>query len=317
MKFKKILIIGIEKKSLTSEIWARIEKLTETKVLLPADSKDISKHLPTIDCLLVTLSTVVDKKVINSASGLKYIEVLATGYGRIDDAYAAKKGIVVCNIPGYSTEAVSEFAFAIILEHLRELERGKKQAREGDYSEATFFGVSEIKDKVFGVIGLGQIGGRIAEIAHDGFGADARYWSRTRKKKFERKGIKYQKVESLIKDCDFLSINFALNKETEGFLNKKRIGLIKPGAVVINLAPMDFVDINALIRRLKKGDITFLLDHSDELSSVNAKRLSKIKNCIMYPPIAYTTREATVAKQGIFVKNLESYLSGKPINKVN
>jgi glycerate dehydrogenase len=317
MKFKKILIIGIEKKSLTSEIWARIEKLTETKVLLPADSKDIPKHLPTTDCLLVTLSTVVDKKVIDSAPNLKYIGVLATGYGRIDDAYAAKKEIVVCNIPGYSTEGVAEFAFAIILEHLRELERGKKQARGGDYSEATFFNVSEIKDKVFGVIGLGQIGGRIAEIAHDGFGADTRYWSRTRKKKFERNGIKYQTVENLIKNADFLSLNLALNKETEGFLNKKRIGLIKSGAVVINLAPMDLVDINALIKRLKEGDITFILDHSDELSSVNAKRLSKIKNCIMYLPIAYTTREATVAKQGIFVGNLESYLSGKPINKVN
>jgi len=317
MKFKKILIIGIGKDSLTKETWGKIDRLTEKKVLLPADSKDIQKHLPTTDCLLVSFGITVDKEIIDRAPNLKYIGALSTGYGRIDDAYAAKKGIVVCNIPGYSTEAVAEFAFAIILEHIRELERGKGQARKGDYSEATFFGVSEIRGKKFGVIGLGQIGGRIAEIAHDGFEADTRYWSRTRKKKYEKKGIKYQKVEVLIKESDFLSLNLAYNKETEHFLNSERVKLIKPGAVVINLAPMELVDIKALEKRLKKGDITFILDHSDELSPANSRRLSKYKNCIIYPPIAYTTREATVAKQEIFFQNLENFLKGKPTNKVN
>ncbi|HUV43138.1 MAG TPA: 2-hydroxyacid dehydrogenase [Patescibacteria group bacterium] len=317
MRFKKILVVGIGKGSLTKETWGKIDRLTEKKVLLPADSKDIQKHLSTTDCLLVSLGITVDKKIIDHAPKLKYIGALSTGYGRIDDAYTAKKRIVVCNIPGYSTEAVTEFAFAAILEHLREVERGKNQARKGDYSEATFFGVSEIKGKKFGVIGLGQIGGRIAEIAHDGFGADVRYWSRIRKKKYERKGIKYQEVESLIKECDFLSLNLAYNKDTENFLNSKRIGLIKSGAVVINLAPMELLDIKALEKRLKKGDITFILDHSDELSPAIAKRLSKYKNCILYPPIAYTTKEATAAKQEIFVQNLENFLKGKPTNKVN
>lgn len=317
MKFKKILIIGIGKESLTKEAWARIDKLTQEKILLPADSIDIPKHLPTTDCLLVSLGITIEKGMIDRAPNLKYIGAFSTGYGRIDGAYAAKKGIVVCNIPGYSTEAVSEFAFAIILEHLRELERGKNQARKGDYSEATFFNVYEIKNKVFGIIGLGRIGSRIAEIAHDGFGADTRYWSRTRKKDLGKKGIKYQKVESLIKECDFLSLNLAYNKETEHFLNSKRIKLIKPGAVVINLAPMELVDIDALEKRLKTGNITFILDHSDELSPTDAERLSKYKNCIIYPPIAYTTKEATAAKQKIFVQNIENFLKGKPINKVN
>jgi len=317
MRFKKILILGIRQDSLTKETWERIDRLTEKKVLLPADSKNIQKHLSNTDCLLVSLGTTVDKGIIDRAPNLKYIGILGTGYGRIDDSHAAKKGITVCNIPGYSTEAVAEFAFAVILECLRELERGKNQARKGDYSEATFFNVYEIKNKVFGVIGLGRIGSRIAEIAHDGFEADTRYWSIRRKKSYERKGIKYQKVEALIKESDFLSLNLAYNKETEHFLNNQRIKLIKPDAVVINLAPMELVDIDALERRLKVGDITFILDHSDELSPANAKRLSKYKNCILYPPIAYTTREATVAKQEIFVQNLESFLKGKPINRVN
>jgi len=317
MKFKKILIIGFDENSLAKEYWQRIDKLTNKKVFLPTESKELQKHLSNTDCLLVSLGVKVDKKMIDQAPNLKYIGVLATGYGKIDVSYAAKKGIMVCNIPGYSTEGVAEFAFAVILEHIREIERGKKQAREGNYSESTFFGVYEIKDKIFGVIGLGRIGSRIAEIAHDGFGAKVRYWSRTRKKELEKKGMKYQELNSLLKECDFLSLNLAYNKETESFLNSQRIKLIKPGAVVINLAPMELVDIKALEQRLKVGEITFILDHSDELSPTDAQRLSKYKNCILYPPIAYTTKEATATKQEIFVSNLENFLKGKSTNKVN
>lgn len=316
MKFKKILVIEIKENYLKPEHWGRIDKLIEKRVMLLKDSPEILKELETTDCLLVDLIVPVDKDRIDRAPNLKYIGTYSTGYGRVDDQYAAKKGVTVCNIPGYSTEAVAEFAFAAILEHIRDLERAKKQAREGNYSESSFFHVYEIKSKKFGVIGLGRIGGRIAEIAL-GFGADVRCWSRTRKKEFENKGVKYQEVEKLIAECDFLSLNLALNKDTKGFLNDKRIQKIKPGAILINLAPNELIDLNALEKRLGKGDMTFILDHTDELAPEQAKKLSKYKNCIMYPPIAYTTKEATVEKQEIFVRNIENFLKGTPINKIN
>ena len=93
--------------------------------------------------------------------------------------------------------------------------------------------------------------------------------------------------------------------------------MIKPGVTVINTAPMELVDIPALEKRLKKDDITFILDHSDELDPAVTKRLLKFDNCILYPPVAYTTKEATKLKQDIFVSNLENFLNGKPTNKVN
>ncbi len=316
MKFKKILVIGIDEKNLEKRYWERIDKSCEKRIMLAKDSSEISNHLKTTDCLLVSLGIPVDKNMIDQAPELKYIGAFSTGYGRVDDKYATKKGITVCNIPGYSTEGVAEFAFAILLEHIRDLERGKEQARQGNYSESTFFHVYEIKSKKFGIIGLGRIGGKIAEIAL-GFGADVRYWSRRRKKEYESKGVKYENVEKLLAECDFLSINLALNKETEGFLNEKRINLIRPGAILINLAPNELIDFNALEKRLKKGDMTYILDHTDELTPEQAKKLSKYKNCIMYPPIAYTTKEATAEKQEIFVANIENFLKGKPTNKVN
>ena len=93
--------------------------------------------------------------------------------------------------------------------------------------------------------------------------------------------------------------------------------MIKVGAIVINTAPMELVDIAALEKRLKKDNLTFILDHSDELGPTVAKRLSKFDNCILYPPIAYTTKEATNLKQQIFVANLKNFLKGKPTNRVN
>lgn len=314
-KFKKILTIGINKFALDSVYWQRVEALTEKIVNCDKDSSAIKDELTDADCLLTGFGIVVNKEIIDGAPNLKYIGVLATAYGKVDVDYAKSKGISVCNIPGYATEAVAEFVFAVILEHIRETERGKKQAGEGNYSEAGFSAI-EIKDKIFGILGLGRIGSRVAEIAL-GFGADVRYWNIDRRKEFEERGIRYEDVNGLIPKCDFLSLHFAQVKDTENFLNKERIKKIKKGAVVINTAPMELVDIDALVARLNDGDITFILDHSDEMSQENIKKLSKFKNCIIYPPIAYITKEARIAKQEIFVGNIESFLKGFPINQAN
>ncbi len=313
MKFNKILMLDFEDKTLDSSSWKRIDAICEQKVLQKRE-RDLDKPAD-VDCLLVNFLPTVDKQLIDSMPRLKYIGILATGYGRIDTIHAASKGIPVCNIPGYSTEAVAEFAFAALLEYLRELERAKKQAREGNYSEASFSG-TELKDKKLSVVGLGHIGRRIAELAI-GFGMNVCYWSRNRKKDFEGKGARYEELASLMKDCDFISLNLSLNKYTERIINKKLIQSMKPGAVLINLAPMDLIDFDALKQRLKAGDIAFILDHSDEMAPEAVKQLLQYKNCVVYPPIAYTTKEAAAAKQEIFVSNLESFLKGKVRNKVN
>jgi len=255
----------------------------------------------------------VDKEMIDRAQKLKYIGVFGTGYGRIDAEYAARKGITVCNIAGYSTEGVAELAFALILEHIRDVSRAKVQAAAGDYSESSFKG-SEIAGKKFGVIGLGQIGARIAEIAKNGFGANVMYHSRTKK----TDKFKYQKnIKDLAQECDFISINLAFNSDTEKCINEEIINAIKPGAVVVNLSPMELVDIEALKKRLRVGDITFILDHADELTEKQAKDLSQFDNCILYPPIGYITDEAKLLMRKIFVDNLLNYLDGHPTNKVN
>lgn len=318
MKFKKILMLGYADTDLGAEHWRRIDSLCQEKVRLPKDGPEIQKHLATCDCLLLKLGMSADKDTIDRASNLKYIGIFGTGVGRIEMKYAAKKGIAVCNIGGYYVEAVAELTFALILEHLRDVARANAQARMGNFDESSYFYTSEIRGKMFGVIGLGHVGGRVVEIAKDGFDADIRYWSRNRKQKYEAKGIKYQTIATLLKECDFISLNLACVKgETENFLNAERLSQVKSGAIIINLAPIDLVDTNALENRLKVGDITYIMDHSDDLSAEDAKRLASYGNCIIYPPIGYTTKESSLLKKEMFVENLENFLKGKPTNKVN
>lgn len=312
MRFKKILTIELPPFKLDKKYWDKIDQLSEKRINLEKDSPEIIPQLRDADCILTGFGIKVGKEEIDNAPNLKYVGVLATGYGGVDTAYAKSKNIVVTNVPGYATESVAEFVFAVILNHIRELEKGKNQARNGNYSEAGF-SAFEIKNKVFGILGLGRIGARVAELARC-FGADVQYWSRNRKKELE--GIKYVNTDTLVSQADFLSLHFSLCKDTEKFLNKERISRIKSGAIVVNTAPMELVDLDALEKRLAKGDITFILDHADEMTKENLARLQKYDNCVIYPPIAYVSKEASLTKQEIFAKNIEDFLKGKPINKV-
>ncbi|MCJ7826503.1 2-hydroxyacid dehydrogenase, partial [Patescibacteria group bacterium] len=252
--FTKMLFLNFKKIDLKPEYWRRINKITKEKILLNADSPDVKNHLKNADCLLLKLGMGADKALIDHMPHLKYIGMYGTGYGRIDAVYAAKKGITVCNITDYATEGVVEFVFAILLEHMRKITQAKLQAQAGDYSEAYYTG-TEIKGNTFGIIGFGHIGRRVAELAKKGFGANVLYWSHKRKKDAEKSGIKYAEINTLLKTSDILSLHMSFNPETKGFLDEKRIAMIKPGAVVINTAPMELVDIVALEKRLKKNDL--------------------------------------------------------------
>lgn len=304
VKFNKILVTGFSEQNLDKEVWAKIKKLS---------GKVVFEQSADVDCLFSRFNK-VDKALIDSLPQLKYIGLLATGTGTVDLDYAKSKKITVCNIPGYATESVSEWVFALILEHLRKLENAKQVARKMDFS-GDGFATTEILGKKFGVIGLGRIGYRVAKIGQ-AFGANVVYWSRTRKPQAEKEGIKYEALDKLVSSSDFVSLHALTTKDTTDILSAKRINSLKKGAVVINVSGMEQVNIPALTKRLAKGDITFILDHPDEMNTPDVKKLMKFDNCIVYPPIGFVSVEARVNKQNIFVNNLESFLKAKPQNVV-
>lgn len=314
MKLKKIICLGFNGNEFEDSHLAQLDELSEKRVLVISESEAIENHSDA-DGLLVKLGTKVNKEFIDGLPKLKYIGMLGTGYGGIDAKYATTKGIVVTNIADYATEGVVEFTFGILIDQLRTITKAKSQAGSGNYSDEGYLG-REIKNKKFGVIGLGNIGRRTAEIA-TAFGAKVTYWSRNQKSEIEAKGISYCEFDTLLSTSDIITINLARNSETENILNNIKINEIKSGAIVINPSPMELLDFNALVTRLKKNDITFILDHSDEMTKEQLDILKPLENCVIYPPIAYLTAEAASLKKQIYIDNIKNFLAGTPSNKVN
>jgi len=315
MAFKKMLFVNIDKSALDKEYWDKIDSLTENKMFLPKESPQIMQELKDTDCLLVGFATPVTKEHIDNAPRLKYIGTLAAAYHKINTEYAREKGIPVTNIAGYCTESVAEFIMAAILNEIRHLDEGKEKSRNKKY-DFDGMSASEIKGKIFGVFGPGNIGTRTAELAQ-GFGADVRYWNRTKKEACEARGIKYQDKDALLKSADFISINFAHTADTDKFLDESAFSKIKSGAIVINTVPMETTDLEALGTRLKKNDMIFILDHSDEMKQEDLDKLHQYKNCVIYPPIAFISKEARINKQKLFIGNIGNFLKGAPTNVVN
>lgn len=312
MKFKKAVLIKIADTHFDQKYWDKIDALVETRVSLTIDNPKLKEELKDCDCLLLGFQVPVGEDILAAAPNLKYIGILATAYGTVDLSAAAKRNILVCNLGGYSTESVAEFVITALLHEIRNIKEGLRRAESGNYS---FEGIKarELKNSNFGVIGLGNIGNRVAELAA-GFGANVSYWSHAKKKA----PFRYQELDELLASCSFISVNVAEVKETVGLLNSKNLPLIKSGSVVISTVPPPVINTDALADRLSKNDITFVFDHPDEMPKEELAKLTKFKNCVVYPPIAFLSDEARIAKQEIFISNMAEFLDGKtPKNKVN
>ncbi len=315
MKFDKAVFVGIGESSLSKENWTKVDALVSKRVMLKPDDPQLKSQLADADCLVNGFGVQISKELIDAAPKLKYIGVFATAFNFVDTEYAKSKGITVCNVAGYSTEAVAEFVFGTLLEYLRDLEGSKKLGREGVNEYSGAFG-GELKGKVFGVFGLGSIGKRVAEIAL-GFGADVRYWSRNRKSDYEAKGVKYEPIDELIPKCDVLTFHFAHNPETKNFMNAERIQKVKKGAVLVKMISIEAFDVDALEKRLSTGDVAFIFEYEEETPKEVFQKLLKYKTCMIYPSNAYATNESMARRQTILIGNIENYLAGHPINKVN
>lgn len=311
MKFKKAVLVKITDNHFDHKYWAELDNLVEQKVSLDREDPQLLNELKDCDALFLGFNVPVGKDLFDMAPNLKFINILATAYGTVDLESAKAKGIVVSNLGGYSTESVAEFTIAAILHEIRDLEEGLKRARSGNYE---FAGIraQEIKNSNFGVIGLGNIGNRVAELA-SGFGANVSYWNRHKKDS----PFKYQELNELLSTCKYISVNVAEDTETINLLNEKNLPLTKSGTVLISTIPPAVINTDALAERLSKGDVKFISDHPDEMPDEDLAKLKKFDNAVFYPAIAFVSDEARVAKQEIFIANAKAFLAGSPENIVN
>ncbi len=267
---------------------------------------------------VVCNKSVIDREIMD-ATNLKFIGLFATGYNNIDIAYAAQKGIVVCNVPGYSTDSVTQATFSLMLELAASTHKYVRSVADGDWKRASQFSyfsfpITELAGKTLGIYGLGTIGISVARVAQ-ALGMKVIAYSRTKK---NVDGIRFVDFEEIFTESDFLSFHCPLTEQTAKVLCAETLALMKPTAYIINTARGGVVDEQALANALKKGQIAgAALDVLTYEPMSGECVLFGIDNCIITPHIAWASHESRTRLIGKVAENLKAFADGSPINVVN
>ncbi len=260
----------------------------------------------------------IDREIIEGST-LKFIGIFATGYNNIDTVAAKERGIVVCNVPGYSTDSVVQLTISFILELAGNTSGYARSVANGDWKRSKNFSyfcypINEIKGKTLGIYGLGTIGIAAAKIAN-AFGMKVIAYTRTPK---SVEGVELVDKERLFRESDFLSFHCPLNEDSALAVNKETLALMKPTAFLINTARGGVVDELALREALDNEVIAgAALDVLTEEPMAEDCVLFGAKNCIITPHIAWGTYEARTRLIAKIVENLDAFRKGSPINVVN
>lgn len=271
--------------------------------------------------MILTNKTVIKRAHIEALPDLQYIGVLATGYNIIDMEAAQERGIVVTNIPAYSTSSVAQMVFAHILNIAQQVKHHSDEVKQGRWTTSRDFcfwdtPLLELREKKIGLVGLGHIGYATARIAI-GFGMQV--FAYTSKSSFQLPPeIKKRELNALFEECDIISLHCPLNAETRHLVNAQRLALMKPTAMIINTGRGPLIDEQALADALNQNRI--YAAGVDVLSSEPPRAdnpLLSARNCFITPHIAWATTEARERLMQTAVANVKAFLSGKPENTVH
>ena len=271
--------------------------------------------------IVLTNKVLFDNEMISRLPQLRYIGVLATGYNIIDTEAARKAGIVVSNIPAYSTDSVAQMTFAHILNIANRVGHYARQSREGRWSEAPDYcywdtPLIELAGKTMGIVGLGNIGSRVAQIAKD-FGMDVfAFTSKSRDNMPE--GIQKATLEGLLSISDILSLHCPLNENTYQLINRDSLTKMKQGAILINTGRGPLVDENAVAEALQNGHLgAYGADVMFEEPPRRANPLLQQPNAFLTPHIAWATLPARQRLVKTAIENVKAFIEGHPQNVVN
>lgn len=301
--------------------WNALEQLGELKVYDRTAPEDVLKRAAGAGALF-TNKVVLDADVIRSLDGLKYIGVLATGYNVVDVAAARECGIVVTNIPAYSTESVAQMAFSHILNIVQRVDVYANEARKGKWSGRPDFcywnaPLHELAGKKLGVIGFGNTGKAVARIA-DSFGMDVYAYTRKSATQLPPNVRKCPSIDEVFRKCDIVSLHCPLSEKTREMVDARRLKIMKPTAILVNTGRGGLVNEHDLAEALGNGTIAAAgLDVLVSEPPRPDNPLLKLDNCFITPHIAWATCEARMRLMELAADNLKAYLAGNPINCVS
>ena len=270
--------------------------------------------------IILTNKVIISREVMAQLPLLKYIGVLATGYNVVDIEAAHERGIIVTNVPAYSTESVAQMVFAHLLTVTNRTEHYAIQNRKGRWtSNSDFcywdFPHMELAGKTFGIVGLGNIGRRVAEIAL-AFGMQVKALT-SKSANALPAGIEKADLEELLASSDIISLHCPLTDSTRHLINRETLQHMKPSAILINTGRGPLVDDQAVASALAEGQLAaFCADVLTEEPPKADNPLLSQPNAFITPHIAWATEEARNRLLQVAISNVRAFLNAKPQNVV-
>lgn len=315
----KIVVLDGYTLSADRNDWRALDELGEAVVYDRTEKTDIVQRAQQAEVLL-TNKCVIDRQVMEQLPELKYIGVLATGYNIVDIQAAAEKGIVVTNVPAYSTESVAQMVFAHILNLTQQVGHYAAEVRDNVWSNQPDFSyrntpVIELAGKRIGIVGFGRTGAATARLAA-AFGMEVAVYT---SKPESALPAGYHKVglDELFASSDVVSLHCPLNQQTAEMVNASRLAQMKQGAILINTGRGGLVDEAALAEALKAGRLLGAgLDVLTSEPPAADHPLIHLPNCFITPHIAWATAEARARLLDRVVENIKAWVAGSPVNVV-
>ena len=302
--------------------WQGFEELGEVTVYdrtSYTDKQEIIERIGDAEAIL-TNKTPITADVLKACPQLTYIGVLATGYNVVDFAAAKEQGITVTNIPSYSTNAVAQATFALLLEVTNQVGHHNRSVHQGDWQTSKDFSywqtpLMELAGKTIGLIGYGAIAQAVATIAH-AFQLKVIYFNH-RPKPAQADWAKQVSLAELYQEADIISLHVPQFPETEKMIDRTALAQMKSSAILINTARGGLIDEGAVAEALQTGQIAALAADVVSKEPIAADNpLLQAPNCYLTPHIAWAPVETRRRLMGIAVANLSGFKAGTPQNVV-
>jgi len=301
--------------------WEGLRAIGELQVFDRTPDDQIVARAQDAEIVLIN-KTHLSAETLRQLKKIRYVGVLATGYDNADVRVARELGITVTNVPTYGTASVGQFTFALLLELFHHVGLHSEATRAGEWSRSQDFSfwktpLIELAGKTIGIVGLGQIGRRVAElavafemrvVASDEVKRPVPAWP----------GFRWYEVDELLANSDVVSLHCPLLPQTQGIINARSLAKMKPSAFLINTSRGPLIVEQDLADALNGGRLAgAALDVLSSEPPAADNPLLRAKNCIVTPHIAWATKEARTRLLEAAVANLRAFVDGHPVNVVN
>lgn len=300
--------------------WSAFEAFGQVTVYDRTPQSEIIRRIGDAE-IIITNKTPISLAVLEACPSVKYIGVLATGYNVVDVAAAKASGVVVTNIPTYGTDAVAQYAIALLLELCHHIGAHSDAVKRGDWERSIDwcfwnYPLMELSGKTMGIIGFGRIGQKTAQIAQ-AFGMKVLAYDHHENPAFITETCRFASMAELLAQADVISLHCPLTEETAGLINQETISQMKNGVLIVNTSRGPLINEQDLADALNTGKVGGAASDVVSVEPIRSDNpLLIAKNMIITPHIAWAPLESRQRLMAIAVGNVEAYLAGSPVNVV-